>query len=46
MFRLHIFNHAAVCSAYALGTAMSPTLNLQNAEKRTLKMNCSKNTKV
>lgn len=39
MFRVHIYNHAAVCKAFALGTAISPTSNLQNPEKRTLKIN-------
>lgn len=39
MFRVHILNHAAVCKASALGTAISLTLNPQNLEKGTLKIN-------
>lgn len=39
MFRVHIFNHAVVCTVSALGTATSLTLNPQNPEKGTLKIN-------
>lgn len=39
MFRMHIFKHTTICKASALDTAISPTLNLQNPEKGTLKIN-------